>query len=209
MKLRTLFIASSITLLLFTIGVGVMVWYATHITNAIAAQSVQAGKLTTQVFELNALAYQYTTNKEERAKTQWYLIYSQMGEVLSLPVFQSRPSQIFYSDLQADMGEIKNSFDSLVSYSSLPNNNNAIIQELNDDLLVKTQRMITVVDALSQRTFQERSAMRSQTDLLIFGLLAMLAILPNIILLVIYRRIAGSSGVSLAGVENAEKQSDL
>ncbi|MEK7103150.1 MAG: hypothetical protein AAB870_02285, partial [Patescibacteria group bacterium] len=86
MKLRTLFIASSITLLLFTIGVGVMVWYATHITNAIAAQSVQAGKLTTQVFELNALAYQYTTNKEERAKTQWYLIYSQMGEVLSLPV---------------------------------------------------------------------------------------------------------------------------
>ncbi|OGL73322.1 hypothetical protein A3C96_02285 [Candidatus Uhrbacteria bacterium RIFCSPHIGHO2_02_FULL_60_10] len=189
MKIKTLLLLSSATLVVFTISIGSLVFFATRDTERLAAQGTQAEKLIAEVFELNSLAQDYVSRHEERPRVQWYLQFNRLSQRLDSPVLDDEPSRSYLTPLRSAMAGIKVSFDRLVAQSDAAATNSAIEKQLAGDLLVKTRRMISGIDELAKAAFRGRAEARSRTDRLIFVLLLLLVATTGTIAVILFRRI--------------------
>lgn len=189
MKIKTVLLLSSLTLV-FSIGViATITLLATMQTDRIAAQGNRATTFIGEVFSLNTLTQAYLERREDRPKEQWYAQYTRLEQTIEDPVFDMRPGRDFVPALRTDLDEIKSAFDDLVLLSQRATGDEAMVELLSGDLIIKTQRLIGRANELSNQAFARRAAARTRTDLTVFALLDVLAIASLLVTYLLYRRI--------------------
>lgn len=189
MKIKTLLIFSSVVLIGFSITVAGIVLLTTRQTQRITAQANQAEALMTQVFELNSLTLDYLRSYAERPKVQWGAQYALLDQTLSGPLLQQLPSRDFVAPMRADLQGMKTSFDQIVVYATDAGTDPLLTQQFSSDFLVKTRRMISQADRLSDAAVEAMAQARARNDWLIFTVLALFAMTSISLLMVLYRRI--------------------
>lgn len=191
MKIKTILVGSSCVLIASAFVIASLVFAANRRTEAIAQQGSAAEQLITDVFELHIFAQDYIAYPDERPKEQWYAQYDRVNDLLTSDELARAVSPATMGDLRQEMNRMKSDFDQLVRRNGRADEDVAT-QELSGDFLVHTRRMITLADTFAQQMFELRSQTRAATDRLVITLLAVLALLTNVLLYVCYRRIIGS-----------------
>lgn len=191
MKIRTLLIATSTAIFLLTSAVGAVAYVATNAAARIREQGTKAAELQGALLEMNVLAQTYVLWHEERPKRQWYVLYERLTDQLENSIFDGREVRKLADELRLDAEKLRSAFDELSRESGARAPDAVVERQIAGDLLVQSQRMVTIADRLARQAMEERARMRARADNIIFGLLAVLAAAALGAIAVVYRQIAG------------------
>lgn len=192
MKIRSLLIVASLTLIISTSAMGVLTALTARRVETLNQQSVLAGQLMRSFFDQNITAQEYVMHREDRPKKQWYLINDEVMRILASPVLQDEANIESVRALEDGARELRTIFDQLTAQvgSSVPNT--GIETQIAGDLLVRSSVVSRIANDMARDTTAARVATRRDSDRAVLTMLLMLVVLATAILAFLYKRIIGS-----------------
>ena len=192
MKIKTRF---QIIVVIFIFISGVFVLSILSITQDMQ-EAMEKNSITNEiindVFELNIITYDYLTHPNERAKTQWLLINDSLSILLTKAseIFKNSEEQSIVEDINQNHVSLISIFLQLVTINEANQSNGeddtisqAVEERLANQLLIKSQKMVSLVFFLSEKSQADLVATRERV---IFLSIFSIVFLTSVIILVLF-----------------------
>ena len=192
MKIKTRF---QIIVVIFIFISGVFVLSILSITQDMQ-EAMEKNRITNEiindVFELNIITYDYLTHPNERAKTQWMLINNSLSTLLTKAseIFKNSEEQSIVEDINQNHVSLISIFLQLVTINEANQSNGeedtisqAVEERLANQLLIKSQKMVSLVFFLSEKSQADLVATRERV---IFLSIFSIVFLTSVIILVLF-----------------------
>ena len=144
------------------------------------------------VFELNIITNDYLTHPNERAKTQWLLINNSLSTLLTKAseIFNNSEEQSIVEDINQNHASLISIFLQLVTINEANQSNGeedtisqAVEERLANQLLIKSQKMVSLGFFLSEKSQADLVATRERV---IFLSIFSIVFLTSVIILVLF-----------------------
>jgi signal transduction histidine kinase len=192
MKIKTRF---QIIVVIFILISGVFVLSILSVTQDMQ-EAMEKNHITNDiindVFELNIITHDYLTHPNERAKTQWQLINASLSILLTKAseIFINSEEQSIVEDINQNHVSLNSIFLQLVTINEANQSNGeedtisqAVKDRLANQLLIKSQKMVSLGFFLSEKSQADLIATRERV---IFLSIFSIVFLTSVIILVLF-----------------------
>ena len=179
MKLRNKMMIS----MFISIGLLIILSFILYSTYQEITKTIEKGNLAkeivTNVIELSVIRTDYLLYPEERAKTQWFLVYDSLGKNIKKAEKEKEWVHIL-KDIGQKYDELKSVFSELVNYKEGANEPKELEAGLVEKVLIKSQEIIFIANSLHDLAHaQIQSAFKQMIILIIGFIVASIIIIIN------------------------------